>query len=480
MSAIWAVAASDEVIWYTEYMLWANFLHFYQPPTQKEVWVRKITTECYRVLVQGWLANPRAKLTLNINAVLVEFLDRYGAHDVIDGLKTLAERGQIEFTASAKYHPFLPLIPDSEIRRQIELNTETNRHYFGDVYQPKGFFPPEMGYSRKVADVVRGMGFEWLIIDELAYNGKLHQVQWDTIYTLKNADDFAVFFRERDTSFRILSAEVGVSVFSAGMLLKLLGDRVHSNQYMLTAMDGETFGHHRPGLDALLFEMYTVPELESVTLSELRQRVPKRAEVEPLSSSWALMKKDLEQKTPFSRWNDETNPIHRMQWELTGLAIDGVSKLAATDPVYPTVRRELDRAVHSDQYWWASASPWWSIEMMESGAKELKDVVLHNPAATPEQKTRAVELYQQIVFTAFDWQRTDKISERIKASDEDVTQRITKELPRIPLAEFEGMIRNLEKQMLTSAKNKEYERAAQLRDRVTELQSKKADITGEQ
>jgi len=117
--------------------------------------------------------------------------------------------------------------------------------------------------------------------------------------------------------------------------------------------------------------------------------------------------------------------------------------------------------------------------MIESGAKELKDVVLHNPATNAKEKARATELYQNIVFTAFEWQRTDKISERIKASDEDVTQRITTELPRIPLAEFEGMIRNLEKQMLASAKNKEYERAAQLRDRIIELESKKADITGD-
>lgn len=460
-------------------MLWANFLHFYQPPTQKEFWIKKITAECYRVLVRGLLANPRAKTTLNINAVLTEFLADRGGADVIDGLRQLAERGQVEFTASAKYHPFLPLIPDSEIRRQIELNTETNRRFFGDVYAPKGFFPPEMGYSRKVADVVRSMGYEWIIIDELAFSGKLHEIRWDTIYNLAGADDFSIFFRERDTSFRILSAEVGVSIFSAGMLLKWLGQRLKTNELLLTAMDGETFGHHRPGLDALLFELYTVPELEPVTLSEARKKMIRRAPVEPLSSSWALMHKDLEQKTPFSRWHDVTNPIHQMQWELTDLAIAVVGRLATTDNAYQPIRRGLDRAIHSDQYWWASASPWWSIEMIESGAKELKDVIINNPATTAAERRRAVELYQHIVFTAFDWQRTDKISERIKASDEDVTQRITRELPRIPRAEFEGMVRNLEKQMLSSAKNKEYERAAQLRDRVAELRLKQADITGD-
>lgn len=458
-------------------MYWANFLHFYQPPTQKEFWVKKISNECYRPLVRGLLANPRAKLTLNINAVLTEFFDRCGGRDIIDGLRQLAERGQLEFTASAKYHPFLPLIPASEIRRQIELNTETNRRYFGDIYRPTGFFPPEMGYSRAVADVVRDLGFRWIVVDELAHSGRLHEIGWDTVYTLRGADDFFVFFRERDTSFRILSAEVGVSIFSAGMLMKLLGSRLQSNEYLLTAMDGETFGHHRPGLDALLFELYSVPELQPVTLSELPVLISKRKTVDPLSSSWALMRKDLEQKTPFSRWNDETNPIHRMQWQLTNMAIDTIAKLSAADPEFPRLRAALDRAMHSDQYWWASASPWWSIEMIEGGAKELNDVVQRNPASTDERRAAAQKLYHDIVFTAFEWQRTDRIAERIKAADEDITQRITRELPHIPRPEFETMIRNLETQMLAAAKNKEYERAAQLRDRVQELLSKKDEIT---
>ena len=460
-------------------MYWANFLHFYQPPTQKEFWVKKIANESYRVIVRGLLANPTDRLTLNINAGLTELFDRYGCHDVIDGLRQLAERGQIEFTGSAKYHPFLPLIPDEEIRRQILLNTETNKKYFGDAYNPKGFFPPEMGYSRHVAEVVKSMGFSWIIVDELAYNGQMNQLKSDTLYTLKGMEDFHVFFRERDASFRILSAEVGISVFSAGMMLKLLGDRVNGDGYLLTAMDGETFGHHRPGLDTLLFEMYTVPELRSVTLSELPGLITKKEECDPLSSSWALMRKDLEQKTPFSRWNDETNPIHKMQWRLTALAIESAHRLPSTDPAYPSVRQMLDRAIHSDQYWWASASPWWSIEMMEAGAKDLSDVVLTNPVATEEERKEAVELYHNIVFTAFEWQRTDKIAARIKASDEDVTQRITTEIPHIPVEEFDGIVRNLEKQMETAAKHQEYERASQLRDRVRELMSKKKEITGQ-
>lgn len=459
-------------------MLWTNFLHIYQPPTQKAFWVKKIATESYRVLIRGLKERPKAKMTLNINAGLTELFARYGCGDILDDLRSLAERGQIEFTASAKYHPFLPLIPEKEIERQILLNTETNAKFFGDVYAPKGFFPPEMGYSRKVADVVRSMGFQWMIIDELAYTGKMGELKWDTLSVLEGTDDFLIFFRDRDTSFRILSAEVGVSIFSKGMLLKLLGERVQSNEFLLTAMDGETFGHHRPGLDQLLFELYEAPELESVNLSELPNRITKRQTVEPKDSSWALMKKDLEQKTPFSRWNDEGNAIHQMQWALTNLAISSIDRLDPSHPKYRTVREALDRSIHSDQYWWASASPWWSIEMIEAGAKELRDVIQMNPRSPEAEKERAEELYRNIVFTAFEWQRQGKVEELAKEADEDVTQRITREVPHIPEAEFNTMVKSLEKQMLAAAGNKEYERAAQIRDRISELEAKREEITG--
>lgn len=94
-------------------MIWANFLHFYQPPTQKEVWVKKIAAESYRRIVQGLLEHPNARLTLNINGILDELLDQHGEHDVLDGIKELLRRGQIELTASAKYHPLLPTLSDA-------------------------------------------------------------------------------------------------------------------------------------------------------------------------------------------------------------------------------------------------------------------------------------------------------------------------------------------------------------------------------
>ncbi|MFC1688003.1 UvrB/UvrC motif-containing protein, partial [Patescibacteria group bacterium] len=218
-------------------------------------------------------------------------------------------------------------------------------------------------------------------------------------------------------------------------------------------------------------------ELEPVFISDLPKHFSKSQAVQPKKSSWALMKKDIENNTPYARWQDPENEIQQMQWKLTDMAIRQIDQIKHTHPLYTKVRTALDRSIHSDQYWWASAQPWWSIEMIEAGAKELKDVILMSPASSKKEKETAERLYQDIIYTSFDWQRSGKVEARSKSSDEDVTQRISKEAMHIPKKEFDDIINNLSKQMETAANSKEYERAAQLRDRIKELKEKEHEIT---
>lgn len=448
-------------------MVWANFLHFYQPPTQKPFWVKKITAEAYRPIVRGLLEHPDAKVTININGVLAELLAANGEIDVIDGLKELLRRGQIELTASAKFHPLLPMLPDDEIIRQIELNTETHQKFFGDLYQPKGFFPPEMAFSKHVAEVVARQGYQWIIVDELSFKRQHASVDYSMIYEVARVPNFQIFFRERTMSYKILSGQMG----TGALLISGLGSRLQKNEYLLTAMDGETFGHHRPGLEHLLFEIYESKELATALISELPALFPKRATIDPLPSTWALMEKDLEKSEPFSRWQDSRNPIHQLQWQLTHLALDAVHHADHEAPGFERARVALDRAIHSDQYWWASAKPWWSLEMIERGAKELRDTVLVTPGITPDKKQAAEELYKKILFLGFDWQREGIVEQLAHQEDEEVRQLTDQGVPQLPKKELEKIITNLTKEMELMADRQEFERAAQLRDRIKELRT---------
>jgi len=386
-------------------MYWANFLHIYQPPTQTEEIVRKVTEENYRILVKVLEEAPDSKITLNISAILTEQLSRYGFLDVIEGLKRLAERGQIEFTGSAMYHPILPLIPREEVIRQIRLNTEVNRHYFGEVYQPQGFFPPEMCYSLEVAKIVAEAGFRWIIIDEIAFNGRIGQVKNDRIYTIKGLPDLAVFFKERPFSAGITYG----SYPDAKPFLEALKDRLTTNTYLLTGTDGEVYGHHRPGQERLLKDVFRSEQPKTCTLSQLLNLFQAREEASPLPSSWSTWEDEMAKGIPYPQWDFPSHELHRLQWQLTYLAIELIRQVPENATGYPKARRLLDEGLHSCQYWWASCRPWWDTGMIESGAMKLRDAVNEvSQSLAHESVSKASALFNLIVTTAHTWQKSGK------------------------------------------------------------------------
>lgn len=443
-------------------MYWANFLHIYQPPIQKKSILERVVNESYRKITQGLLANPSAKLTLNINAGLTEMLVNNGYQDVVRNLRTLLERNQIEITSTAKYHPLLPKLPKEEIIRQIKLNEQTNRSFFGKVYKPLGFFPPEMGYSQKLGKIVKNLGYKWIILDETAVPFPI-----DYTKTYQNTSGLGFFFRERKTSFMILSAQLG----TARVLMGKLKPRLDKNEYLLTAMDGETFGHHRPGLEQLLWEISKEPKLPTITISELLFQFPEKLTVKPQSSSWAFLSPKLTRSNPFIRWKDPKNEIHQRQWQLVKLAIEVVKKEEKSKS-----RQLLDQSLYSDQFWWASAKPWWSLEIVEEGAHNILETIKSCPKATPLIIAKARNLYLEIISTCFEWQRSGKVEKLARKEDEEIKQRLKANRPSLSKKDYNQIIKLLTGQMLVAAKVQEYIRAEQIKTRINELKAEEIKV----
>lgn len=401
-------------------MIWGNFLHIYQPPDQKEDTLDQIVRESYRLLVEILKKNPHAKLTLNINACLTEQLLCHGYKDLIEDIKALVKNGQIELTESAKYHAFLPLLPKGEIERQIILNKETNRKIFGAIYDPKGFHLPEMAYSDKVAKIIAKMGYSWVILNETSFKGKLFsKVDTFKVHGLKGFPGVDVLFRNRKLSDLIQRGQM----WDTQEFYNVFNSEAGEKEYIITAMDGETFGHHRPGLNKFLGRLYQENKIKTLTVSEIIQSFPKGEEVAPLEGTWASMESELRDRIPYVQWKYPGNPIHKKQWELTNLAIKTVNK-NKKDLNFCKARKLLDKALFSCQYWWAGAAPWWEIEYIEKGAYYLKASIIALKKISPKIKQAAEKLYGQIVFTAFDWERSGLAHKKSM----EYTRKIIKEL----------------------------------------------------
>jgi predicted glycosyl hydrolase (DUF1957 family) len=391
-------------------MLWANFLHIYQPPTQTPEILERVADECYRKLVAIWQRHPDARVTLNISACLTEQLDRAGLGDVIAGIRELAERGQIELTGSAKYHPILPLIPEEEARRQIELNTETNRAYFGDAYRPRGFFPPEMAISRPVLETIRDMGFEWVILDEIARDGTIGRDASiarsldDACYELSGCPGFHVFFRERTHSDAIATRRIA----SGAQFQRAVEPLLDQHGYLLTGTDGEFYGHHIKGQEAVLSVAYKAAAPPTCTISDLLERFPERRPADPQPSSWTTWPDELERGIPFPQWHYPKHKLHTLQWRLTNAVIQLVRSSERRDG-YAEARALLDEGLHSCQYWWASCRFAWSTDMIERGARKLVAAAEALDGLRTHKRVLDVQRIHRDLHTAvWQWQHAGK------------------------------------------------------------------------
>ena len=136
-------------------------------------------------------------------------------------------------------------------------------------------------------------------------------------------------------------------------------------------MDVENLGHHRPGLERYWQSLVEDPRVTTMTVTDLLQHLSsvRPQQITPLAASWATLPADMARKVPYPLWNDPDNALHHLQWQLTGLLLQELVGSAFAES--PAILQKIDRALASDQYWWASATPWWDVSIVRRGADAL-------------------------------------------------------------------------------------------------------------
>src|SRR3990167_1430465 len=364
---------------------WAALFHIYQPDHWDPRVIRKVAKEAYYPFLRMLQKNPNHKITLNICASLTEQLSRHGMSDLLRGFALCAQRGQIEFTQTAKYHPILPKLPRKEIIRQFELNYATNRAFFGEAFAPRGVFLPEMCMNHNVASIIAELGYEWIVLDEIAYAGRIGDVSFRYKY-YDPKSTLLLLFRNRILSDVFFRLDLNtVSEFRNFILEKLA-----PQSPLVTALDGENLGHHRKGMDGIYHKLVQSRPFVTMTYSELLATLPLRKLSHPLHpSSWASRSEELARGVPYIRWDDPTNPIHPLLWDITRGVLKIFYKHQAKTVLCGEARIRLDQALNSDQYWWASTQPWWSVEILFAALDEWKQV-LSQLAGVPQQEIQKI------------------------------------------------------------------------------------------
>lgn len=373
-------------------MIYLGFLlHIYQPPNQLERVLDKIAGECYNPLFDLINSRHNSKFTLNLNWSLTELLIKQGYSDLINKIKYGLDSKKLEITGTAAYHAILPLIPWEEQIRQIRTNYEKNREVFGESYQPKGFFPPEMAFGHEIVDAIKDESYQWTITDDQPFNCIHKSVPFNYIPMV---DQLPVFLRSNLWSNKISMENHGDGrKFSGWEICNWLISDMSSwfqgkDGYIIIAMDGETFGHHVPGyIDYFLRQFMEALEhhrnnIQMVHISDLLNLFPRvNKEVPP--GSWSTNADDFWSGNFFPLWKNKYNASHQLLWEMVKLAVDSVKKL----------EENLDKSLNSCTFWWAAKNEKELSPITYTGIKMLIDIIKH---ANPSSLKRALEIEEEL------------------------------------------------------------------------------------
>ena len=233
---------------YNDFVHLCFLLHFYQPSNQFGDMIKKVTQECYIPLIKSIKNDRRIKITADFPLSLLEQLDCYGFDWLIRDIKELVAAGRIELVGSAAYHPLLTKIPQDFVDKQVILNESSLAYYFGvnkdfegeDCFMIKGlhgFFPPEMAIDANVLEMLGGLGYEWVSVDEFCLPREASEtLNNGFVYSLGSHVPKLIVRNRRLTDLISFKRDLDRSAI-VSEILKDSSDK-------LIALDAETFGHH--------------------------------------------------------------------------------------------------------------------------------------------------------------------------------------------------------------------------------------------
>lgn len=357
-------------------------LHFYQPSNQFGDVIKKVTHECYIPLIKSIKSDKRIKITANFPLSLLAQLDCYGFDWLIRDIKDLVDAGRIELVGSAAYHPLLTKIPQDFIDKQVILNESSLAYYFGankdfegeDCFMIKGlrgFFPPEMAVNREVLEVLGGLGYEWVSVDEFCLPKDSRGIlKGGFVYSLGSQTPKLIVRSRRLTNLFSFKRDLDRSAIVAE-ILKDSADK-------MIALDAETFGHHyKDGVylfESVISDIFekgveistiseAVQESEAVHVEHIEESTwsSTEGEVYPLwenggsktnTALWSLQREvhaefvskyPLESQKPSSSQNGGV-PVWKYRYDTRISSLDLRTRI------------ELDmlKLQQSDQFWWST------------------------------------------------------------------------------------------------------------------------------
>lgn len=134
---------------------------FHQPLTTSDADLAEACKKCYVPILDAIEQAEDLRVSLHFNGHILDYLARK-QEDMLLRLKTLTKRGQVEVLGGLFYGGIPALLPEMDVRGQIEMSGEFWDSYLGMV--PRGLWLSELAWTPELPRLLEETGMDYSFI----------------------------------------------------------------------------------------------------------------------------------------------------------------------------------------------------------------------------------------------------------------------------------------------------------------------------
>lgn len=138
-------------------------VHNHQPVDNWDHVIEDAYAKCYKPFLDVLENHPKVGMSIHYTGYLLDWL--FDKHpEIIEQLKRLIQRGQVEMISGAYYEPIIAIIPDADKQGQIEKLTDRVEALTGQ--RPNGLWLAERVWEPHLVKPIAQAGVKYLFLDD--------------------------------------------------------------------------------------------------------------------------------------------------------------------------------------------------------------------------------------------------------------------------------------------------------------------------
>jgi alpha-amylase len=138
-------------------------LHFHQPYGNLDEVFADATDRCYLRTLELLESSPHVRTAIHVSGPLLDWTEAHRPA-MIDKLRLLVERGQVEVLGGGYQEPMLAILPDRDAIGQLELMADRCETLLGQ--RPAGMWLAERVWEPDLARVIAAAGYRYTLLDD--------------------------------------------------------------------------------------------------------------------------------------------------------------------------------------------------------------------------------------------------------------------------------------------------------------------------